>query len=815
MTKKLLSLLLVFALLFTTAALASCSASSETVITLSDSGVKVNGASASTSSSSAVYTGADIIYYQEGQGDSYGEGSSEEEHSASEAAAHTVVTITKAGTYRVSGTLSAGQLAIDLGENAADDPSAVVTLILDGVDITCTVAPAVIFYNVYECGSADTATSTSSVDTTAAGANVILADGSVNMVNGSHVARIYKEGTTKKLHKYDGAFYSKMSMNVTGQSAGTGELHITADNEGLDSELHLTINGGNIWIESQDDGINTNEDGVSVTTINGGTLYINAGLGTEGDGIDSNGYLVINGGQIITLANGRSGDGGIDADSDILLNGGTVIALGSRNDATSSASQQAFIELSYASTQAAGTLIRIENSEGAEILTFAPLKEYQSFTFTSPLLELGETYAVYSGGAVTGAAQTDGLYAKGGSYTGGIRQQYTGNSFGMMGGPGGMVTPGMGVPPEGDMPDREGGTPPEGMERPERPSGDAEGQPPEPPEGFQPGQMDGNRPGRWEQQETGEGSAEFTLTETTHSFSGVSAWENASGKTAVTFSVNGGDGMPSVSSGETVILADISASVKKTGETVTLPASDIQVTVTDVPSENYAQTCLLSDGVEALSALLPTEDGAYQLTVSVISTNETYTGTSQWGFTIGALPFTDVREQSGDYEAVKYVYQAGLMVGTEETRFSPNLPVTRAMAVTVLGRLAQVTDSASSPFTDVHEGSWYAPYVGWAAQNSIVKGYGYDLFGPEDSVTRQQMCVILANYASANGISLETGQCTYSDEAQIAGWAADAVGACQASGLLESIVKDNAFQPDAALTRAELAQCFLALSRLA
>ena len=201
----------------------------------------------------------------------------EEAHTAEEAVAHTVVTITQPGTYRLSGTLSAGQVAVDLGEDAEEDPDAVVTLILDGVDITCTVAPAVIFYNVYECGSKDTETASPTVDTSAAGANVLLADGSVNTVTGSHMARIYKEGTDKKLHKYDGAFYSKMSMNVDGESDESGTLNIIADNEGLDSELHLTINGGSIFITAQNDGINTNEDGVSVTTINGGRLSINAG----------------------------------------------------------------------------------------------------------------------------------------------------------------------------------------------------------------------------------------------------------------------------------------------------------------------------------------------------------------------------------------------------------------------------------------------------------------------------------------------------------------------------------------------------------
>lgn len=144
------------------------------------------------------------------------------------------------------------------------------------------------------------------MDTSAAGANVLIADGTINNVTGSYVARIYdpdsvvlsEDGMTvedsEKLHKYDGAFYSKMSMNVDGGEAGTGVLNITADNEGLDTELHLTINGGTINITSGNDGINTNEDNVSVTTVNGGSVNIQVtGETGEGDGIDSNGWLVI------------------------------------------------------------------------------------------------------------------------------------------------------------------------------------------------------------------------------------------------------------------------------------------------------------------------------------------------------------------------------------------------------------------------------------------------------------------------------------------------------------------------------------------
>ena len=227
-------------------------------IDLSDDGITVDGEAVSADETAAVYMAHDIIYYESGRDFTYGEGTEADAHTVDEAEAHTVVHITQPGTYALSGTLSAGQIAVDLGEGAADDQSAVVTLILNGVDITCTVAPAVIFYNVYECSSTDEDTASETVDTSAAGANVLIADGTLNNISGSYVARIYDPDTVvlsddgtevveeKKLHKYDGAFYSKMSMNVNGGEAGTGVLNITADNEGLDTELHLTINGGTV-----------------------------------------------------------------------------------------------------------------------------------------------------------------------------------------------------------------------------------------------------------------------------------------------------------------------------------------------------------------------------------------------------------------------------------------------------------------------------------------------------------------------------------------------------------------------------------------
>ena len=421
--KRLVAILLTLTLAF--GSLSACGANEETnpesgndtkvttigtIIQLSDNGVTVNGQKAPTDETATVYTANDIVFYLEGQDFTYGEGTEADEHSQAEADAHTVVHITQPGTYTISGELSAGQIAVDLGEDAEEDPEAVVTLILAGVDITCTVAPAVMFYNVYECGSGDTETASETVDTSAAGANVILADGTTNTVNGSYVARIYKpdsvelseDGTevvdSKKLHKYDAAFYSKMSMNVDGETEGTGILRINAENEGLDSELHLTINGGTIDIHSGNDGINTNEDGVSVTTINGGTVIIAVtGETGEGDGIDSNGWLVINGGKVIAAACATSGDAGIDSDMGIHINGGTVMATGNMLDSIETGGQN-YAVFHFAKRQSGGDkVISLKNAAEEELMALAPVNDYTCLIYSSPELTAGE-YTLWSHG---------------------------------------------------------------------------------------------------------------------------------------------------------------------------------------------------------------------------------------------------------------------------------------------------------------------------------------------------------------------------------------------------------------------------------
>ncbi len=443
-------------------------------IDLGDDEIYVAGKPVETDASNAVYVANDIVYYEAGKDFTYGEGTEKDAHSTEEADAHTVVHITEPGRYVLSGELSLGQIAVDLGEDAETDPEAVVTLILKDVDITCEVAPAIIFYNVYECCSSDEEKATKDIDTSKAGANVIIADGTENNINGSYVEKIYKsyelneEGTevvdSKKLHKYDGAFYSKKTMNINGGNKGDGILNIKAENEGLDSELHLTINGGIINITSGNDGINTNEDNVSVATMNGGTINILCDGSTgEGDGIDSNGWLVINGGTVVAQACATSGDAGIDSDKGVYINGGKVIASGNMLDHIAGG-DQTYAVFRFASQQAGKSTYMIKNSDGRIVGEYSPVNAFTCLIVAGDELVPGE-YTFWQG-----------------------TTQLTGSSMKNM--QGGMPQGERPEMPQGEQ--NEKGTPPEvpdGMERPEPPSDEPpqmpNGERPEMPEGME------------------------------------------------------------------------------------------------------------------------------------------------------------------------------------------------------------------------------------------------------------------------------------------------------------------------------------------
>ena len=168
------------------------------------------------------------------------------------------------------------------------------------------------------------------------------------------------------------------------------------------------------------------------------------------------------------------------------------------------------------------------------------------------------------------------------------------------------------------------------------------------------------------------------------------------------------------------------------------------------------------------------------------------------------LPFTDVPADRWSYPYIKQLYDAGVVSGTSATTFEPTANVTRAQFVTMIAGLAgaDVSGYASGPFDDVQAGSWYAPYVNWAAENGVVYGVSDTAFAPDAEISRQDMAAMLYRYAGQFGIQLGTGNpaITFTDEADIADYALPAVEALQRAGVISGM-PDGSFRPRDTATR--------------
>ncbi len=169
--------------------------------------------------------------------------------------------------------------------------------------------------------------------------------------------------------------------------------------------------------------------------------------------------------------------------------------------------------------------------------------------------------------------------------------------------------------------------------------------------------------------------------------------------------------------------------------------------------------------------------------------------------------FTDLVPGAWYINGINYVLQAGLFNGTSATRFSPDANMTRSMLVTVLWRLDGTPDATvDTIFNDVADGLWYSDAIEWAAANNIVNGYGNGRFGTNDSITREQMAVILYNYAKIKGydVSQTTSLSKYTDTGDISDWASTAMAWANATGLVNGRTATT-LAPGGTATRAEVA----------
>lgn len=237
--------------------------------------------------------------------------------------------------------------------------------------------------------------------------------------------------------------------------------------------------------------------------------------------------------------------------------------------------------------------------------------------------------------------------------------------------------------------------------------------------------------------------------------------------------------------------------------TVRLP---VEKEETFAEGSSYKVVVVSADGeVETLSGKCVKYNAhmMVQVEVSHLSTfivlNEKYGAAAGTGF-------TDVAQDAWYREAVEYAVAHGLMNDTSKTTFSPETVTTRAMIVTILHRLEGGSEAGTGNFTDVEPGKWYTEAIAWAAGHDIVQGYGNGKFGPDDTITREQMAAILYRYAAYKGydISAQADLSGYADAGSVSGWASDAMRWTVAKGLIGG-TSNTTLSPSGSALRCQVA----------
>lgn len=202
-----------------------------------------------------------------------------------------------------------------------------------------------------------------------------------------------------------------------------GTIDVLNSTEGIESKAIFTLNGGEISIIASDDGLNSgggsdsfgfsfggSNTGEHDMYINGGSVYIEA----QGDGIDSNGNITVNGGTVLVNGPTSGADGALDcgdAGNEITVNGGTLIAVGSSGMAENPSASSQQISLCGNVNISAGENLALTDENGGVIFAFTVKKQAQHVVISSPKIESGKTYSIYTGSSVTVSGESsEGFY---------------------------------------------------------------------------------------------------------------------------------------------------------------------------------------------------------------------------------------------------------------------------------------------------------------------------------------------------------------------------------------------------------------------
>ena len=229
------------------------------------------------------------------------------------------------------------------------------------------------------------------------------------------------------------------------------------------------------------------------------------------------------------------------------------------------------------------------------------------------------------------------------------------------------------------------------------------------------------------------------------------------------------------------------------------------VTLTPSPNAGYeVGDVTVTDRFGEAVEVTANPDGTYTFTMpsGQVSVNVTFVEMEA-----EPLPFTDVNKGDWFHDAVRYVYDNGLMDGVGDGQFAPNATTNRAMVVTILYRLAgEPAVAGDVGFTDVEPGLWYTDAVLWAAEKGIVNGISETEFSPSGDLTREQLATILYRYAESMGydVSAQADLSGFPDAGDIQSYATQALSWAVAEGLLQGF-EDDSLQPQSTATRAQIA----------
>lgn len=173
-------------------------------------------------------------------------------------------------------------------------------------------------------------------------------------------------------------------------------------------------------------------------------------------------------------------------------------------------------------------------------------------------------------------------------------------------------------------------------------------------------------------------------------------------------------------------------------------------------------------------------------------------------------PFIDVKEGAWYYDAVRYCHENGLMNGTTSNTFSPDIPTSRAMIVSILWRLEGSPATGRNTFTDVPDEQYYADAVAWAASEDIVSGYSDDIFAPDEAITREQLAAILYRYAAYRswGLSHDATLDSFVDAHIASAYATDALSWATDKNVISGM-DDNLLTPKGNASRAQVASILM------